>query len=80
MKVVYYKMLTLEHKGKRLAKFTAHLRMLSDKRGVVEKVKISPVDKNDKLSQEFMKFLVQNEIGRTKNIKSCYSSEENDAS
>lgn len=76
MKVVYYKMVTLEHKGKRLAKFIAHLRMLSDKRGVVEKVKVYPVDKNDKISPEFMKFLVQNEIGRAKNIKSCYSYDE----
>lgn len=77
MKVVYYKMITIEGIGKRLAKYTATLRLLSDRRGVVESITVRPVDNSDKISPEYKKLLIQNEIGMVKNIKSCYSYESN---
>ena len=75
MNVVYYKMVTIEGTGKRMAKFTAILRMISDRRGIIESVKIRPMDIKDKISPEYMKELIQKELGTSKNIKSCYSHE-----
>lgn len=75
MQVVYYKNATFEHIGKRMIKVTATLEMISERRGKVIAVKIRPMDSTNKISPDYMKILVQKELGTLKNIKACYSVE-----
>lgn len=72
MKVQYYKDMKYGIGGKRLVRVTATLLMSSERRGIVENASLTFLD-DAEVDANIKRKLIQNEIGRGKNISSCYS-------